>query len=135
MKVERLDAQLLRFPMLASHRDDPDARMEVLLATVHGGEQRGLGLTFCVQAGGGVAVRALIDHVLRPLVVGSNAYQTERIWARMYAATHRLGRGISALAIAAIDTALWDLQARAAGLPLADYLGGSRDRVPTYGSG
>ncbi|HLI28995.1 MAG TPA: mandelate racemase/muconate lactonizing enzyme family protein [Chloroflexota bacterium] len=135
MRVERLDAQLLRFPMLASHRDQPDAQMEVLLVTAHAGEHWGLGLTFTVQPGGGLAVRALVDHVLRPLVVGQHAYHTERLWAAMYQATHRLGRGIAALAIAAIDMALWDLKARAAGVPLADYLGGYRDRVPAYGSG
>ena len=135
MRVEPLEAQLLRVPMLATHRDQPDAQMEVLLVTAHAGDHWGLGLTFTVQPGGGLAVRALVDHVLRPLVVGQNAYHTERLWAAMYQATHRLGRGIAALAIAAIDMALWDLKARVAGVPLADYLGGYRDRVPAYGSG
>jgi len=43
--------------------------------------------------------------------------------------------GIFNLAHSAIDTALWDLRAKAVGLPLWKLLGGARDRVPTYASG
>ena len=43
--------------------------------------------------------------------------------------------GLAACAISAVDTALWDLKARAVGLPLAKLLGRCRDRVPIYGSG
>jgi L-alanine-DL-glutamate epimerase-like enolase superfamily enzyme len=39
------------------------------------------------------------------------------------------------MAVAAVDTALWDLQARLLGLPLADALGRFHDEVPVYGSG
>jgi L-talarate/galactarate dehydratase len=37
--------------------------------------------------------------------------------------------------VSAIDVALWDIKAKAAGLPLYKLLGGFRDRVPTYASG
>lgn len=55
--------------------------------------------------------------------------------AELFHYTHRLGHGIAAMAIAAIDVALWDLRARKAGLSLARTLGQRRDRVPSYGSG
>jgi L-alanine-DL-glutamate epimerase-like enolase superfamily enzyme len=54
----------------------------------------------------------------------------------MQRAVRNLGRsGLAACAISAVDTALWDLKARLAGVPLALLLGRRRDRVPIYGSG
>jgi L-alanine-DL-glutamate epimerase-like enolase superfamily enzyme len=50
--------------------------------------------------------------------------------------TRNLGRpGITSMAIAAVDVALWDLKARVIGLPLCQLLGMVRERVPVYGSG
>ena len=43
--------------------------------------------------------------------------------------------GIFALALSAVDIALWDIKGKALGQPLATLLGGHRDRVPTYASG
>jgi L-alanine-DL-glutamate epimerase-like enolase superfamily enzyme len=58
------------------------------------------------------------------------------VWLAMQKSVRNLGRsGIAACAISAIDTALWDLKARALGLPLANLLGRCRDDVPIYGSG
>ncbi len=42
--------------------------------------------------------------------------------------------GVAVMALAALDTACWDLAAQTAGLPLARLLGGARERVPTYAS-
>jgi L-alanine-DL-glutamate epimerase-like enolase superfamily enzyme len=54
----------------------------------------------------------------------------------MVHAIRNLGRpGIASMAIAAVDTALWDLKARLLGLPLCTLLGTVRDSVPVYGSG
>ncbi len=54
----------------------------------------------------------------------------------MVGAIRNLGRpGISSMAIAAVDLALWDLKARLLGLPLCRLLGMACDRVPVYGSG
>jgi L-alanine-DL-glutamate epimerase-like enolase superfamily enzyme len=43
--------------------------------------------------------------------------------------------GIGAMAVAAVDLALWDLRARLLGLPLVDAIGRTRESVPVYGSG
>jgi L-alanine-DL-glutamate epimerase-like enolase superfamily enzyme len=43
--------------------------------------------------------------------------------------------GMAAMAISALDTALWDLKSRLLDLPLVTLLGGARERVPIYGSG
>jgi hypothetical protein len=54
----------------------------------------------------------------------------------MQHAVRNLGRvGIAAMAIGAVDAALWDLKARLLHLPLVTLLGAVRDRVPVYGSG
>jgi L-alanine-DL-glutamate epimerase-like enolase superfamily enzyme len=56
--------------------------------------------------------------------------------AAMAAAVRNIGRpGIAAMAISAVDIALWDLKARLLGRPLASLLGQARERVPVYGSG
>jgi L-alanine-DL-glutamate epimerase-like enolase superfamily enzyme len=57
-------------------------------------------------------------------------------WSAMVHAIRNLGRpGISSMAIAAVDAALWDLKARILDLPLVTLLGAVRDAVPVYGSG
>jgi L-alanine-DL-glutamate epimerase-like enolase superfamily enzyme len=57
-------------------------------------------------------------------------------WLAMVGAIRNLGRpGISSMAIAAVDVALWDLKARLLGLPLCRLIGMAHDSVPVYGSG
>ena len=54
----------------------------------------------------------------------------------MTRAVRNLGRpGVAAMAISAVDVALWDLKARLLELPLARLLGAVHDAVPVYGSG
>ena len=54
----------------------------------------------------------------------------------MVVACRNLGRpGVASMAIAAVDTALWDLKARLLDLPLATLLDAVRETVPIYGSG
>ena len=57
----------------------------------------------------------------------------EQIWRFLFFRTHATAVGaITALALAAIDTALWDLRCRSAGLPLHVMAGGAQARVPLY---
>jgi L-alanine-DL-glutamate epimerase-like enolase superfamily enzyme len=43
--------------------------------------------------------------------------------------------GVASMAIAAVDTALWDLKARLLKLPLVSLFGAARESIPVYGSG
>ncbi len=53
----------------------------------------------------------------------------------MLQAARNLGRmGVAAMAIAAVDNALWDLKARLLDVPLVTLLGAVRDGVPAYGT-
>ena len=57
----------------------------------------------------------------------------EQIWRDLLFRTHATTVGaITSLALAAIDTALWDLRCRKAGLPLHVMAGGAQERVPLY---
>ncbi len=74
--------------------------------------------------------------MLRGVVVGRDAMSVGACWEAMGRACRNLGRpGVASMAIAAVDTALWDLKARILGLPLVTLLGAARDEVPVYGSG
>ncbi len=75
-------------------------------------------------------IMSLAQHV-----VGENALYVERIWEKMWADINPVGqKGIAVSAISAIDTALWDLIGKKAGLPLYQLFGGCRDSVKAYAS-
>ena len=83
-----------------------------------------------------VATATLINELLKDIVVGKDAMSVPGIWKEMVHAIRNLGRpGISSMAIAAIDSSLWDLKARLLDVPLVTLLGAVRDGTPVYGSG
>lgn len=73
------------------------------------------------------------DHVI-PCLIGRDAHQIEDIWQYLYRGAYWRRGPVTMSAIAAVDTALWDLKAKAAGMPLYQLLGGaSRTGVMVYG--
>lgn len=78
-----------------------------------------------------------IRGLFAKLVIGDDPYRVEGIWADLYQdAVHSGRHGAVMRALSAVDIALWDRNARAAGLPLWRYLGAYRvDSVPAYASG
>lgn len=103
----------------------------IVLVVAHAGEQYGLGYTY-----GDVSTAGFIDSALAPCVRGQNALTPPALTRRMLAAIRNKGRpGLGAMAVSAVDVALWDLRTRIAGEALFRALPGFHDQVPIYGSG
>ena len=103
----------------------------IVVVHAHGGGEWGLGYTYA-----DVSTAKLVESKLADIVAGRDAMAPQAAWEAMVEQTRNLGRpGITSMAIAAVDVALWDLKARALGLPLCKLLGMAHDRVPVYGSG
>lgn len=93
---------------------------------------RGTGYSYTIGTGG-PAVMSLLCNTLAPMLIGREAEEIECLWREMLFATHATAVGaITSLALAAIDTALWDLRCMRAGLPLWRMAGGAKSSVPVY---
>lgn len=98
------------------------------------------GLTGIAEAGsaGGpmASTAAVIEHELKPLLVGQDPLMIERLWQLMFARSRQHGRrGIVMHAMSGIDIALWDIAGKAAGMPLYKLFGAYTDQVEVYASG
>jgi L-alanine-DL-glutamate epimerase-like enolase superfamily enzyme len=78
---------------------------------------------------------SVIEHELRPLVIGEDPRFVEGIWTKMYEQSMMHGRrGLILAAMSGVDIALWDIVGKVAGLPLYQLFGAYRDRVRPYAS-
>ena len=132
-RLEALEVSAYTVPTDAPEADGTLAWDSTTIVVVHasGAGERGLGYTYA-----DLATAALIESKLTALVAGVDVLDPPSAWKAMVGAIRNLGRpGIASMAIAAVDTALWDLKARVLGLPLCTLLGMAHDSVPVYGSG
>jgi L-alanine-DL-glutamate epimerase-like enolase superfamily enzyme len=131
--VEELEVGVFTIPTDAPEADGTLAwdSTTIVIVHAHGAGHVGLGYTYA-----DVSTAKLVESKLAGVVVGRDAIAPQASWEAMVAAIRNLGRpGISSMAIAAVDLALWDLKARVLELPLCKLLGMAHDRVPIYGSG
>jgi L-alanine-DL-glutamate epimerase-like enolase superfamily enzyme len=131
--IERIDVSAYTVPTDSPESDGTYAwdKTTIVIVEASAGGKRGLGYTYA-----DVATARLIQEMLAKVVTGRDAMAVPGCWLAMVEAIRNLGRpGIASMAIAAIDTALWDLKARLLDLPLVTLLGAVRECAPVYGSG
>jgi mannonate dehydratase len=81
-----------------------------------------------------LAVAAYLNEHVLPLLIGRDARRIEDTWQYLYKGAYWRRGPVTMSAIAAVDTALWDLKAKSLGVPLYQLLGGaSRESVLVYG--
>lgn len=81
-----------------------------------------------------LAVASYLEDHVAPCLIGRDPHQVEDIWQYLYRGAYWRRGPVTMSAIAAVDTALWDIKAKAAGMPLYQLLGGkSRTGVMVYG--
>ena len=129
MKIRQID--IIQLPEVKS------AAMRPVIVRVQSGEGfYGLGeIGVAIVSGAAGAFEVIRDFA--PLLLGKDPMDTEVIWEMLHKQTFWAigGGGVVMSAVSAIDTALWDLKARALGLPLHKLLGGKqRDYLRTYAS-
>jgi len=82
--------------------------------------------------------RVFIEMIrsLEPIILGRPRHAIGEFWSEAWKSINFFGhKGVTIVGLSAIDCALWDLNGKAAGLPLSRMLGGARARVETYHSG
>jgi len=92
----------------------------------------GVGYCYTIGTGGSSVLALLRDHLL-PQLIAQDPDRIEALWRALHFSTHATSVGaITSLALAAIDTALWDRRCKTQGLPLWKVAGGAKPSVPIY---
>ena len=133
LRVDGIETRVFTVPLEEPESDGTftwDSTTAVVV-TAFAGDRRGLGYAY-----GDRAVATLIESKLADLTRGAEAMRPPAAHAAMQYKLRNAGRpGVGAMAISAVDIALWDLKARLLGVSLADLLPRFHERVPIYGSG
>jgi mannonate dehydratase len=109
----------------------PDRNFVTLRLTTDDGL---VGLGDATLNGRELAVVAYLKEHVVPLLLGTDAHRIEDTWQFLYRSAYWRRGPVTMAAVAAVDVALWDLKAKAAGMPLYQLLGGaSRDGILAYG--
>lgn len=137
MKITSIESFILHAPIPrlvtdAFNRAEEWGLPGVIIRTDEGVE--GVGFTSTLSHGD-EAIKSIIDKIYTPKLLGVDPLETQRIWESLYwSDAHWVGRsGITHMALAAVDIALWDLKAKAFGVPLWKLIGGHKQgAVPSY---
>lgn len=138
-KIESVSVCVARVPLdtVTSFATRTVSARDYCLVKIRSSEGvEGIGFCYVGSAGGRIAQIA-VEELLAPRLVGQESLRVEGLWQEMYSESLLQGRsGTVMRGISILDTALWDLNARTATLPLYRYLGAYVvDRVPAYASG
>ena len=134
-QIERVEVALVALepPLPRSDAIQSFVRQETPILRLYCSDgSEGVGYSYTIGTGGSSIMALLRDHLV-PRLLGQDPDRMEAIWRDLLFHTHATHVGaITSLALAAIDTALWDRRCRCLGLPLWKAAGGSQPRVPVY---
>jgi L-alanine-DL-glutamate epimerase-like enolase superfamily enzyme len=131
--IDRIDVSAYEIPTATPESDGTLKWDKTTLVCV---EAAAGGVTSLGYAYADTSTAVLIRDGLADVIRGRSAMDVGGAWHAMVRAIRNLGRpGIASMAIAAVDTALWDLKARLLDVPLVTLLGAVRSDIPVYGSG
>jgi D-galactarolactone cycloisomerase len=139
MKIIDVKSHVLQYPLerqLGYSQMYFDRRTAHLVEVVTDEGLRGFGEAF---GGGNVAFanKAIVERVIRPMILGEDPLDRERLWHKIYNLLRDHGqKGMPMQSLSGVDIALWDLAGKALNLPLWKLLGGAfRQSIPVYGYG
>ena len=134
--VDGLEVSAYEIPTDGPHGQECDGTLQwgsttIVVVEAHGGGRTGLGYTY-----GPAAIGTFVEDKLADVVSGADALRPRTSWNAMQSRCRNAGTtGAVAMAISAVDNALWDLAARLLELPLVTLLGQVHDAANIYGSG
>ncbi|MFT4124272.1 MAG: mandelate racemase/muconate lactonizing enzyme family protein [Microbacteriaceae bacterium] len=132
--IARFTARLHRIPLTRPWGPDVTSVGVIATRVVRSDGAEGWGFSWTPQIGAEAAL-ALLEHDIAPFAIGRSA-QPEELWPELWRHLHEAGGGgLTTIAIAGLDLALWDAAARAAGTSLSALIGRRRESVTAYGSG
>ncbi len=137
MKIEKITVYQISKPL-----DEP---LQNSLYTLYSAEHvfckieaeglSGIGEALCFHKDQAAAIHTYIDS-MKELLLGKDAELTQRHWKNLYTIMGGVGHtGLPIMALAAVDTALWDLLAKSLNTPVWKMLGAWRTEIPLYASG
>lgn len=134
--VESVAVHAFEFPTDGPDGQEQDGTLTwsstvMVLVEAQAGGCTGAGYTY-----GDKSTAGLVESKLADVVSGMDALAPAAAWRQMSVQLRNAGQpGPGAMAMSAVDIALWDLKARLLGQPLFRMLPAFRDRVRIYGSG
>lgn len=132
--ISSLDARLIRVPLTRPWASDITSVGVIATHVVRSDGAEGWGFSWTPQIGA-EAVHALLEHDIASAATGRDA-DPESVWQPLWQHLHEAGGGgVTTIALAGLDLALWDAAARARGVSVSTLLGRRREAVRAYGSG
>lgn len=138
MKITAVETDLLKRPpgtpnYDAIHRLSVDRGAVVLRIRTDAGITGWAECDFGMIAGGPRVVQTILEHEVKPVLLGKDPAFPRRIRADLWKALEYNGvGGVVQFAIAAADIAIWDILGKSAGLPVYKMLGAFRETMPVY---
>lgn len=138
-KIDDIELRLFDVPLaevLVDAKHGDHTYFELITVTIRTSDGMiGTGYTY-TGGKGGRAIAAMIEHDLKPFLMGKNAEDIEALYDAMQWHVHYVARGgIASFAISAVDIALWDIRGKSLQKPLWEMAGGASDRCKAYCGG